>query len=359
MAPIATVPIPVPMDPTPVGADGVFSGPPIPPVERIRLYSSAEWEAFVQEWVNSLNTQYTLVEKCAGSGDMGRDVIAMARDSEDLWDNYQCKHYNHPLMPTDIWSELGKLVYYTAIGEYTYPRRYFFVGPQGAGTTLSRLLHKPDNLRAGLIDAWEKHVRTKITVTAAIELNAPLREYLDRLDFSIFEAIPPLRIVDGHNKTRWHVARFGGGLPSRPEAPLPPPQVAPTETNYVRQLFDAYQEHLESPVGSESDLGHHPMIKEHFGDARREFYSAESLRAFSRDTLPPGEFDRLQDDVESGIRDDVRASHADGYERVLAVVKTARVLQLNGHALIGRITVRDRGGICHQLANDDRVRWVK
>ena len=27
--------------------------------------------------------------------------------------------------------------------------------------------------------------------------------------------------------------------------------------------------------------------------------------------------------------------------------------------LISRIHTRDRGGICHQLANDGKVRWVK
>ena len=54
-----------------------------------------------------------------------------------------------------------------------------------------------------------------------------------------------------------------------------------------------------------------------------------------------------------------RGDHADGYRRVVAVVKTARTLQLTSHPLISRIHNRDRGGICHQLANDGKVRWVK
>jgi hypothetical protein len=41
------------------------------------------------------------------------------------------------------------------------------------------------------------------------------------------------------------------------------------------------------------------------------------------------------------------------------VVKTARSLQLTTNPLTKRIHTRDRGGICHQLANDRKVRWVK
>jgi hypothetical protein len=94
-------------------------------------------------------------------------------------------------------------------------------------------------------------------------------------------------------------------------------------------------------------------------DARVEFYSAEGLRTFSRDTLPPGEFEKLQDELHSGIKDDLRGEHVDGYRRVVAVVKTARTLPLTSHPLTSRIHNRDRGGICHQLANDGKVRWVK
>ena len=49
--------------------------------------------------------------------------------------------------------------------------------------------------------------------------------------------------------------------------------------------------------------------------------------------LPPGEFEKLQDEVHSGIKDDVRGEHADGYRRVVAVVKTARALPLTSNPL--------------------------
>jgi hypothetical protein len=90
-----------------------------------------------------------------------------------------------------------------------------------------------------------------------------------------------------------------------------------------------------------------------------EFYSAEALRAFSRDTLPPGAFEELQNELHGGIKEELRGAHSDGYRRVLSVVKTAKLLPITDHALQERLSTHDRGGICHQLANDGKVKWVK
>jgi hypothetical protein len=200
-----TVPLPTPPEPEGTTADGVIAGQLIPPIERIRLFSDLQWEEFVLEWADSLRQRYARVERCGSAGDMGRDVIARTDDREEgPWDNYQCKHYNAPLVPTDIWIELGKLAFYTKRGDYSYPRRYFFVAPQSAGTKLSNLLRKPETLRAGLCENWDRYCRSDITSTGEVELDDSMREYITTLDFSIFEAIPPLRIIDEHRKTRWH-----------------------------------------------------------------------------------------------------------------------------------------------------------
>lgn len=354
-----TVSLPSPLGGGAASADGVAAGLPIPPIERIRIFSPGQWEDFVLEWADSLREQYGRVERCGGAGDMGRDIIAFDKVSAAIWDNFQCKHYRDGLTPGDIWVELGKLVYYTFIKEYTYPRRYVFVAPQGAGTKLSNMLKKADKLKTELIDNWDKHCKTGITSTAVIELDAPLHNYLDSLDFSIFEAVPPLRLIDEHAKTRWYATRFGGGLPARPKIEAPPMAVADHEVTYVRSLLDAYGDHLKCSVPAVADLGPHEDVREHFNDARLEFYSAESLRAFSRDTLPPGAFEQLQDELHGGIKDDMRGAHSDGYRRVLSAVKTAKLLPITDHALKDRLSTHDRGGICHQLANDGKVLWVR
>jgi hypothetical protein len=356
---IKSAPLPAPSGGIAPSADVVAAGLPIPPIERIRIFSAGQWEDFVLEWADSLRDTYGTVERCGGAGDMGRDIIAFDKADPSIWDNFQCKHYKAGLAPSDIWLELGKLVYYTYINEYTYPRKYTFVAPQGAGTKLSNLLRKPDKLKEQLIDNWDKHCKEGITSTTVVDLDAALRSYLIALDFSIFEAIPPLRIIDQHAKTRWHVTRFGGGLPARPKPTAPPVVVAAHEVTYVRSLLDAYRDHLKCALPTVADLGAHDDIREHFNDARLEFYSAEALRAFSRDTLPPGAFEELQDELHGGIKDEIRGAHPDGYRRVLSVVKTAKLLPITDHALKDRLSTHDRGGICHQLANDGKVRWVK
>jgi hypothetical protein len=350
--------LPTPPDLGPMGPERVVSGLPIPPIERIRLFSSQEWEEFVLEWADSLRPLYDRVERCAGPGDMGRDVLGI-RSGSDGWDNYQCKGYDHPLQPNEIWIELGKLVYFTYVGAYDYPQKYTFVAPQGAGTKLSRLLRDAERLKAQLLENWADHCAKEISTTLEVPLDDKLRGYIDSLDFGIFDAIPPLRLLDGHAGTRWHFARFGGGLPDRPHPKRPPAIPLPVEARYIRQLLDAYGEHLGRAVTDAADLEGLTVFDEHFHEARIEFYSAESLRAFSRDTLPPGEFEKLQDEIIGGVGDDLRTDHPDGYARVLAVVKTARLLQITGHALVSRLAVRDKGGICHQLANDDKVKWVR
>jgi len=342
-------------------ADTVTAGPSIPAIERIRLFSPLQWEEFVLEWANSLRDNYARVERCGGAGDMGRDVIASsAEDDASGWVNYQCKHYGHPLMPSDIWLELGKLVYYTYLGEFTVPRAYKFVAPQGAGSTLSKLFNKPADLKTQLIENWDAKCRSSITRTGDVPLTDELNAHLNTIDFSIFGYTPPLRLIDEHRATPWHIARFGGGLPPRRDFTTPPVEPASNEVAYLRKLFEAYSDARGYAASRFADISTELQYVSHYSDSRLEFYSAESLRGFSRDTLPPGSFEELQDEIHAGIRDTLRGTYLHGFQRLLAVVGLARVLQLTSHPLVPRMHIRDRGGICHQLANDRAdVEWVQ
>jgi hypothetical protein len=352
-------PFPDPPLRPPVAASTVVSGPPIAPAVRIRTYHDREWEEFVEEWVHSLNDRYVRAERVGGAGDMGRDVVATKADGG--WDNYQCKHYRKALGPSDVWLELGKLMYYTWKGEYVAPDAYFFVAPQGAGNALAKKLRAPDALRQDLIDVWNDKCRLRITTTAAVELDGDLLAHVNAFDFSIFDYVTPLEIIDGHRRTPYFTARFGGDLPDRPAVEPPPAEVTSGEAVYVRALLDAYGQHKVRKIESVETLGADAELadlNDHFSDARREFFSADALRSFSRDSLPPGEFERLQDQVRSGVIDVVRLRHDDGYQRVLAVVAAAKQLPLDSHPLNTRIDPLDRGGICHQLVNDRKFRWL-
>ena len=311
------------------------------------------------EWADSFKDEYKRVERAGGAGDMGRDVVASCDDTGDVWDNFQCKHYKSALTPTDIWIELGKLVYYTHKGEFTYPREYTFVAPQGAGNKLSKLLKNPNALKKQLKDNWASYCERKISERVVVPLKGDLAAYLDSLDFAIFSSLPPLRLVEQHRQTQWFVHRFGGGLPARPATDDPPTAIASDEAVYVRALLDAYGSRVRKAFTEPKDLEGEDEFVRHFGRSRKEFYSAESLRLFSRDTLPDGEYERLQEQIHDGVADEVDASHSDGYDKVRAVTRAARDLQITSHALVPRMEPRDRGGICHQLANDERVRWVQ
>jgi len=108
---IPSTALPASVSGTTASADVVAAGLPIPPIERIRVFSDSQWEDFVLEWADSLGDQYGTVERCGGAGNMGRDIIAFDKANPAIWDNYQSKHYKDGLIPSDIWVELGKLVY--------------------------------------------------------------------------------------------------------------------------------------------------------------------------------------------------------------------------------------------------------
>lgn len=354
--------IAVPTASTSVTAAVVAQGPVIPPQQQLLLYSPDQWEDFVQEWAHyCLKKQYSQVQRFTGSGDRGVDIAGFTDDKklQGVWDNYQCKHYDNALRPTNVWVEIGKIVWYSYQKAYTPPRRYYFVAPKGAGTSLTALLADAAKLREELIINWEKYVQKAITKTQEIPLDTSLLAYVNAFDFSIFDSKTTLQLVEDHRESPVHTARFGGGLKPRPEAAKPPAVIATEESRYVTQLLDAYTEHLGKPVASPDVLSATPKLKDHFQRQREAFYHAEALRLFARDSVPVGIFESLQDDIYDGVVDVHDAGHLDGYARVCAVTKAARELQITANALISCVKPKDRDGICHQLANEDRLKWTQ
>lgn len=344
-----------------VTAAQVMHGTLIPPQQQLLIYSPDQWEDFVQEWLHyCLKKTYKQVQRFTGAGDMGIDVAGFVDDArlEGVWDNYQCKHYDHALTPGDVWSEFGKVIWYSFKEQYVPPRRYYFVAPWGTGPKLTHLLANATKLREELIANWDKNVKDKITSTVEVPLDAALLAYVNTFDFSIFEAKTSLQLVEEHRAAPVHAVRFGGGLPPRPTATTPPVTVAPAESRYVTQLLGAYAEHTCKPVPDPTALAA-PTLKGHFHRQREAFYQAESLRVFARDTVPHGTFESLQQDIFDGVIDTHDAAHPDGYHKVCAVTKTAREVQITANALISCTQPKDRDGICHQLVNEERLRWIK
>lgn len=335
-------------------------GTPVLPHQHVQLMSSAVWEEFIGEWANTLKpATYERIEHIGGAGDSGLDVRAFLKD--DLyspWDNFQCKHYDHPLQPNEVWAELGKFIYYAWKGEFTIPRVYYFCAPHDVGTSLSKLLKNPEGLRTKLIENWTKYCEKKITAEKAVLLEGDFREFVEAFSFRMFTYKPVADLIEQHRKSPFHVTRFGGGLPDREEPPKPPIDLATNETVYVGQLFQAYSEHIGSPIECRDDLTRADLVR-HLEKSRREFFCAEGLRKFSEDNLPANEFERLQNDIHGAVVDIVDELHADGLARAKATVRHAHSVAIDSHALKDRMMLTDRAGVCHQLVNNGVIEWVK
>lgn len=339
----------------------ILVGPQLDPRKVITTYSSDEWEIFVLEWACCLSSRYQDVRKASGTGDKGRDVVAHEGllNSGGPWDNYQCKHYDHPLMPSDIWKELAKLCYYTFKGEYSVPRAYYFVAPMGIGPAVLGLFEEPSRLKDGLINVWKGGELLKVG-KLQVPLETNLMNYVEHFDFSIVRDLPMHEVLVQHKQTRYYAARFGGGLLRLPpDAVQLPDGIADVETRYVQQLLDAYGDSLSQRLDQVESLSSHPDLQGHFNRQRTHFYLAEELRNFTRDNLPEdGCYERLQAEILDGVIDIAEGNHLNGFERLKNTIAGARYLQIDSHPLKSCLQNNHRSGICHQLANDDKLTWV-
>jgi hypothetical protein len=337
-------------------------GIPRPAQQQLLLYAPGEWEEFIHEWVHSLKSTYSKVQRIGGAGDMGIDVggFTDVKLLFGVWDNYQCKHYAKALTPSDATPEIAKVLWYSFQKQYAAPRKYYFVAPKECGISLKKLLLKPEELRAYVIEHWDMQCAKAVTEGRTIALDGDFRKYVDAFDFTIFDQRTLLEMLDGHRTTPSHAVRFGGGLPNRPQVTAPPFQEGEQASRYIQQLFEAYSDHTKTDIANLACLSPREELADHFHRQREFFYHAEALRNFARDTVPTGTFEDLQSEVHAGVRDvEGAATHADGYVRMNAVTLAAVSLNLTSNALLSVTKMQDRKGMCHQLANEDRLRWRK
>lgn len=335
-----------------------MNGNPIPKPIRVQFFSPSEWEAFIEEWAVSIDNQYVKVRRLGGSGDLGVDIVGFVTSGgwNQEWDNFQCKQYKNPLCPSDIWVEIGKIIYYSYKGEYSTPRKHYFVPSKGVGTSLEKLLGNPKKLKEEAKAWWDKYCRDGITKTVSVKLEGDFLQWFNAFDFSIFSSKSFVDLIEDHSRTHYHAVRFGGGLPARPQAPLPPDECSHEENRYVQQLFAAYQDHLKASVNDISDLS--PTLARDFQRQRTRFYHAESLRNFARDTVPVGTFEKFQDEVFHGVIDTCDSEHSDGLSRMKNTLNQAANLSITSNPLTIAAEIQDKQGVCHQLANDNRLIWV-
>jgi hypothetical protein len=344
-------------------------GVPIPPVRIIQVMSEDEWEEFTEEALSHLKARgdYEAIRRVTGAGDLGLDVVAFTSESAGFakpWDSFQCKHYDHALRPGDVCPEIAKIIYHSFYKTPPFnqacrlPRFHKFIAPQGVGLSVSRLLRDPDRLREEVRARWTKCM-SKIGKNVTVALAGKFLEYFDQFDFGIFGDMSAVELIQWHSETVFYTPRFGMGLPARGAVPAPPSEPSASESVYLRKILDAYGDDLGQAISGIVDIDTNGPLKGHYERQRVLFYSAEELRNFARDRTPRMTFESLQEDVFNGVIDTHDAQHENGLERLRVTITTAGKVDVAGNALVSVTRVADKQGICHQLANDDRLTWTK
>jgi hypothetical protein len=177
-------------------------------------------------------------------------------------------------------------------------------------------------------------------------------------DFSIVGYLPVLRILEQHARTSYWHQRFKRDFPRRPDPAAAPDGVQAHELRYVAQLMEAYSDHLKAAVPNPEALTA-AELREHFSRARTDFYMADSLNRFYRDQFPGGAFEHVMKQVYDGVVETALAEHANGYCRVVATTQQAVNVPLAGSDYASYVEPGDKKGLCHHLANDNKLKWVK
>lgn len=346
-----------------LSAQETLIGPQIEPIKHISLFSPQQWEEFIEEWLDIKKKDYVRIERNGGAGDRGRDVVAYIDDSKPdyKWDCYQCKHYDKPLVPSNIWVEFGKIIYYTFKKDYPIPNKYYLIAPKNIGTKLVDLLNNPDKLKIELKSNWDKYCKFGITDIEEVALEDEFLRYFECFDFSIFDRRQPKEILDEYKNSINYIKRFGGGLPPRERVENIPPNIQAYENRYIEQLIGAYNsDKTENNFSNVYDFSSNNEYMGHFSRARESFHIAEQLRNFSRDNLGQKIFDDFQNEIYHSVVDIAEdESINNGFTKVKNVEQQATRSAIDSNPLKDRCIIQDKKGVCHQLANDGKLTWVK
>jgi hypothetical protein len=336
------------------------NAPRLKPKQYISFYSPDEWEEFIAEWAQVLGQSYHQVQRSGGSNDRGLDVVGLLSPAgvDGEWDCFQCKHYVHALTPGDAYAEMLKIMHGVVDQAYTFPRRYRFLAPRGCGPTLTRLLMSPSALKEGFLQ-WLGTATCPIR-NLSPETQALIQGLAESADYEVFKAEEIEDVLTVHRRSPYHSSRFGTPL-SRTSCTAVPPQEVDLEREsvYVRKLIEVYNERGGTTWGAAAEFASDPFCGPHLSRQREAFFSAEELRLVAREQVPEEVFSGLQTDVYDGVVEVEQMEHSSGLQKLQEVLSAATNTQLSANPLLQITRPRDLKGICHQLANDDRLSWVR
>ncbi|MDX2277289.1 MAG: ABC-three component system protein [Hyphomonadaceae bacterium] len=324
----------------------------------ILAMDDTQLEKFVRAWVNK-KQGYHQVTSFTGPGDKGRDVVGFLTPAlhEGPWHNYQCKQYGRTL-PTEVGiGEIGKVLYYASLGDFTAPQRFFFVAPRQLNRNLKELINKPAEFRSFVLSEWDKYCRTTIIENGDVALTPELKAFIQAYDFERVKAITLDEILED-SAARPVLYEWFGADPGPSPVGVAPVDVGEEELPYITQLVDAYAEREGCSFASHDEIKDHGGHWPHLCMQRERYFDAAAFNRFYRDNTSVEDTKALNREVFHGVADVHMADHVDTLARVHAVMAQAAKLQPSGvlgnHA---RIPVKQ--GLCHHFVNDGEMKWKK
>jgi len=250
--------------------------------------------------------------------------------------------------------DAGKIIFHAFRGEFAPPRQCSFVAPRGPSTALRKLLLNPDKFRDEVIATWDVRVAPNVVEGEKHILAGDLDAYVRNYDFTSFTFATLEEVLDDHRKTAYWSSRFGGELPF-PNLGVTPDVIAPEETVYVSKLLEVYAEEIGTPIECADDLSAHIEWRNDLQKQRVRFYDAEAFMATYRDQTEPGTIESFADEIMDTI-DPVLGTTSSAHDR-LSTALSAAGQAAPASVLTPRAKIRVKQGVCHQLANADRITW--
>jgi len=149
---------------------------------------------------------------------------------------------------------------------------------------------------------------------------------------------------------------------------IPTPSPESTEQVYVEALLEVYAqaEHIKKKITLADLTTMNKEYSAHFKVQRNSYYAALSLLRRIRDSFGDGEneFEKLKNEISSGIEDELVKTQINAYSRVKHILHfvvsdlplTKSYLGKDTSEWIG---AQEKKGIIHILVNDGKVIWIR
>ena len=195
-----------------------------------------------------------------------------------------------------------------------------------------------------LRERWDKVCKSKNTTKRDYDvvLNSEFVEFIGLADFSIFDHIPSIKIIELHSNTVYHAQRFGISVKNRPRVPLPPDKLCENEVVYTSELLLSFAEADSAEGYSVSSLVEESDYMEEDYSARKNFYAVEYLERFSCDWLPENCYEKLIGKCFEAISSTARQKFDNGYNWYLATNSQTASVNHSFHPLNPDINTQEK-----------------